>query len=610
LVDIQRLDDPQLTKLDQQLRSMSCHILHFIGHGFFDDQVNAGQLYFQDPVGRAQPVSGEQLGTVLRDHKSIRLVVLNACEGARSSLTDPFAGIAQALIRRGVPAVIAMQFEVTDTAAITFASEFYALIAVGDPIDACVAGARKAIYLSMNEVEWATPVLYIRSTDSRVFLVEQTVTVVDQRALHLTETSERDPSVQQSQQLKLQRSAQIASTAGSSWMGRSLFVMLFTSHARIGFADAWTAAAIHFRNFLLNWRVNVPVLCLALLFLRFVAAASVGLARGQVYWLVILIGLFGAVCLIIAQALTTVYRLPRPEPLPTNSTPNGETGPWFNKIDPRTFLKNDLVWSVLSAVALTIFFCSWLGTAWVEDNGRAVVLLTLAIVGAFLFSAGWSAGWPVRRSLRDLALRIASGLVYGALVGLGAYLFALLQPYAERTDFKLSLPIIFGIPWFLTAQFAPEMIFGNYESDSDRPAVVAIGWTVTGFLSIGVGNLVYQNSFHDDLGRYVIALVVMSGIATALLGKSSLTSAIRDNDGSPMRLILDPAQTVAGAVFVGSLIVVVSVSLDLLMFGDTLLHALRSVSPSPASIALQSAVGGAVAALIAVIARKTRPRLT
>ena len=47
LVDIQRLDDPQLTKLDQQLRSISCHILHFIGHGFFDEQVNAGQLYFR-----------------------------------------------------------------------------------------------------------------------------------------------------------------------------------------------------------------------------------------------------------------------------------------------------------------------------------------------------------------------------------------------------------------------------------------------------------------------------------------------------------------------------------------------------------------------------------
>ena len=176
LVDLQRLDDPQLAKLDQRLRLAEFHILHFIGHGFFDETLHTGQLYFQDPIGRAQPVSAEQLGTVLRDHKSLRLVVLNACEGARSSRADPFAGVAQTLIRRSVPAVVAMQFEVTDQAAITFASEIYALIAVGDPIDACVAGARKAIYFESNEVEWATPVLYLRSSNSHLFTVEQTKT--------------------------------------------------------------------------------------------------------------------------------------------------------------------------------------------------------------------------------------------------------------------------------------------------------------------------------------------------------------------------------------------------------------------------------------------------
>jgi hypothetical protein len=196
LVDLQRLDDPQLAKLNQRLRESPFHILHFVGHGFFDENLQAGQLYFQDPLGRAQPISAEQLGTALRDHKSIRLVVLNACEGARAALADPFAGIAQALIRRGVPAVIAMQFEVTDTAAVAFASEIYALIAFGNPIDACVAGARKAIYFMPNEVEWATPVLYLRSASSQLFTVEQTPSVIDQRVQHSfveVQPSERNP---------------------------------------------------------------------------------------------------------------------------------------------------------------------------------------------------------------------------------------------------------------------------------------------------------------------------------------------------------------------------------------------------------------------------------
>jgi hypothetical protein len=50
------------------------------------------------------------------------------------------------------------------------------------------------------------------------------------------------------------------------------------------------------------------------------------------------------------------------------------------------------------------------------------------------------------------------GLVYGGLVGLGAYLFLLLGPYWGRSctptpdaHWYLLLPIIFGVPWVLTA---------------------------------------------------------------------------------------------------------------------------------------------------------------
>ncbi len=97
------------------------------------------------------------------------LVVLNACEGARSDPTDPFAGTAQSLIQQGIPAVVAMQFEITDPAAITFAHELYGAIADGYPLDAAVAEARKAIWANGNQVEWATPVLYLRAPDGRIF---------------------------------------------------------------------------------------------------------------------------------------------------------------------------------------------------------------------------------------------------------------------------------------------------------------------------------------------------------------------------------------------------------------------------------------------------------
>jgi len=60
------------------------------------------------------------LAQLLSDYRTLRLDVLNSCEGARTGLTDPYAGTAQTLVQQGVSAVIAMQFAITDQAAIDF----------------------------------------------------------------------------------------------------------------------------------------------------------------------------------------------------------------------------------------------------------------------------------------------------------------------------------------------------------------------------------------------------------------------------------------------------------------------------------------------------------
>ena len=57
-------------------------------------------LLFEDDSGWARPVSGDKLGMILHDFSSLRLVILNACEGARTARTDPFAGVAGSLVQR------------------------------------------------------------------------------------------------------------------------------------------------------------------------------------------------------------------------------------------------------------------------------------------------------------------------------------------------------------------------------------------------------------------------------------------------------------------------------------------------------------------------------
>ncbi|KPV48259.1 hypothetical protein SE17_39035, partial [Kouleothrix aurantiaca] len=169
LVQLERLAAPTLSALQRQLRRGSYHVLHFIGHGSFDEQQQDGVLLMEDNEGYGARVSSRDLGVILHDHGALRLVVLNACEGGRSSRTDPFAGAAQSLVQQGIPAVIAMQFPVTDEAAIAFSEGFYSALTDGYPVDGGLAEARKGLLNIGGGTEWGTPVLYMRSPDGRLF---------------------------------------------------------------------------------------------------------------------------------------------------------------------------------------------------------------------------------------------------------------------------------------------------------------------------------------------------------------------------------------------------------------------------------------------------------
>jgi hypothetical protein len=72
-----------------------------------------------------------------------------------------------------VPAVVAMQFAITDDGARTFADELYGALAAGYPVDAAVTQGRRAL-AARDEVEWGTPVLFMRVSDGRLFDLQMT----------------------------------------------------------------------------------------------------------------------------------------------------------------------------------------------------------------------------------------------------------------------------------------------------------------------------------------------------------------------------------------------------------------------------------------------------
>jgi len=169
LFTVDYMENSTIQALHQRLRNEKYHIFHYIGHGMFDHKSRDGMLAFEDELNQSSLISGEQLGLILKDHNSMKLVVLNACEGARASIEDPFSGTAQSLVQQGIPAVIAMQFKISDEAAITLSQDFYSFVAQGYPVDEALAETRKAICVHGNLVEWGVPVLYMRSPDGYLF---------------------------------------------------------------------------------------------------------------------------------------------------------------------------------------------------------------------------------------------------------------------------------------------------------------------------------------------------------------------------------------------------------------------------------------------------------
>ena len=176
LVRLERLPAATLEALQTRLRNQTdggVHVVHFVGHGFFDDAQNLGGLVFEDEQGRSRVVPAATIGMLLHDHDALRLVFLNACEGATSGRSNSFAGVAQQLVQQGVPAVLAMQFPVSDKAAIALSQEFYRSLSDGLPADAALSEARKAIASQGEGYEWGTPVLFSRSEDNRLIELPQ-----------------------------------------------------------------------------------------------------------------------------------------------------------------------------------------------------------------------------------------------------------------------------------------------------------------------------------------------------------------------------------------------------------------------------------------------------
>jgi hypothetical protein len=109
------------------------------------------------------------MGAILRDHYPLRLVTLNSCAPWQPLPREPFTHIAYSLVHGGLPAAIALPFELTDRAALAFHYELYSRLVTGEAVDVVVAEARRAMLADAAGVEWCAPVLVSRVRDGVLF---------------------------------------------------------------------------------------------------------------------------------------------------------------------------------------------------------------------------------------------------------------------------------------------------------------------------------------------------------------------------------------------------------------------------------------------------------
>ena len=159
-----------LNNLSEHLRD-GYDILLLVCHGALID--GEARLWLEEQSGRAAVVAGSELVTRLRElqHRP-RLVVLASCQsagsGADTSSSDEgaLAALGPRLARAGIPAVLAMQGNVTMETVARFMPVFFKELQRDGQIDRAMAAARGAV---RDRPDHWMPVLFMRLRSGRIW---------------------------------------------------------------------------------------------------------------------------------------------------------------------------------------------------------------------------------------------------------------------------------------------------------------------------------------------------------------------------------------------------------------------------------------------------------
>jgi hypothetical protein len=178
-------EDPDFDELRHQIETERPHILHIIGHGEpgglimkrkFRSDAERYAHSVDDDLSDVVTIAAETVRSLFDTHRP-HMVFLHACDGdSAPSLTSIFS-TAREVAYAAVPAVVAMQYQISVQDALEFVTTFYKEVGDGQPVSEAVKEGRRRLALNQQATgkrrDWSTrlfgtPVVYVQRDEPLV----------------------------------------------------------------------------------------------------------------------------------------------------------------------------------------------------------------------------------------------------------------------------------------------------------------------------------------------------------------------------------------------------------------------------------------------------------
>lgn len=168
-IQLDIIRQPGREQLTQALERGQYQVFHYAGHSNWG--TSGGEIdLVSSETGLTESLSGDDIAGLLVNN-GIQVAVFNSCRGAYSELGDRANGeaplnLAEAIVNRGVPGVLAMAERIPDAVSIALTRLFYRNLAKGSAsVTESLSRARQGLVSAYGseQLYWALPVLYVHS---------------------------------------------------------------------------------------------------------------------------------------------------------------------------------------------------------------------------------------------------------------------------------------------------------------------------------------------------------------------------------------------------------------------------------------------------------------